>query len=97
MLELRAVCLTLLHLEQIFSQTVLIESDNTATVWYINKQEGVTPTPGSSPTWHQQVGTLPVAKPSGPNRVALQFADSTAPVSDVGQAPGGPLRLSPKP
>ena len=38
MLELRAVRLILLYLEQeIFSQIVLIESDNTATVSYINK------------------------------------------------------------
>ena len=37
-----AVCLTLLHPEQeILSQSVLIESDNTATVSYINKQGGV--------------------------------------------------------
>ena len=42
MLELRAVHLTLLHLEQeIFGQTVLIKSNNTATVSYINKQGGV--------------------------------------------------------
>ena len=42
MLEHRAVRLTLLHLEQeILGQTVLIESDNTATVSYINKQGGV--------------------------------------------------------
>ena len=41
-LELQAVCTTLLQLEQeIFSQTVLIESDNMATVSYINKQGGV--------------------------------------------------------
>ena len=41
-LELRAVHLTLLHLEQeILGQSVLIESDNTATVSYINKQGGV--------------------------------------------------------
>ena len=40
--ELREVCLTLLYLEQeIFGQTVLIESDNTASVSYINKQGGV--------------------------------------------------------
>ena len=38
-LELWAVHLTLLHLEQeIFGQTVLIEFDNMATVLYINKQ-----------------------------------------------------------
>ena len=38
-LELRAVQLTPLHLEQeIYSQTALIESDNTATVLYINRQ-----------------------------------------------------------
>ena len=42
MLELRAVCLTLLHLEQeILGQSVLIESDNMATVLYINKEGGV--------------------------------------------------------
>ena len=41
-LELRAVRLILLYLEQeILGQTVLIESDNTATVSYINKQGGV--------------------------------------------------------
>ena len=41
-LELRAVRLTLLHLEQeILGQTVLIESDNMATVSYISKQGGV--------------------------------------------------------
>ena len=38
-LEFRLVCLTLLYVEQeIFSQTVLIESDNTTTVSYINKE-----------------------------------------------------------
>ena len=38
-LELRAVRLMLLHLEQeLLGQSVLIESDNTATVSYINKQ-----------------------------------------------------------
>ena len=42
MLELRVVHLSLLHLEQdILSQTILIESDNMATVSYINKQRGV--------------------------------------------------------
>ena len=42
MLELRAVRLTLLHLEQdVLDQTILIESDNTATVSYINEQGGV--------------------------------------------------------
>ena len=41
-LELRAVRLILLHLEQeIFGQTALIESDNTTTVSYINKRGGV--------------------------------------------------------
>ena len=41
-LELRAVCLTLLHLEQdVNGQSILIESDNMATVSYINKQGGV--------------------------------------------------------
>jgi len=41
-LELRAVRLILLYLEQeILGRTVLIESDNTATVSYINKQGGV--------------------------------------------------------
>ena len=40
--EFRAVRLTLLYLEQeIFGQIVLIVSDNTATVSYINKQGGV--------------------------------------------------------
>ena len=42
MLELMAITLTPLHLEQqIFGQTVLIESNNMATVSYINKQGGV--------------------------------------------------------
>ena len=41
-LELRAVDLTLLHLEQkILDQTIQIESDNMATVSYINRQGGV--------------------------------------------------------
>ena len=41
-LELRVVCLTFQHLEQELSgQTVLIESENTATMSYINKQGGV--------------------------------------------------------
>ena len=40
-LELRTVHLTLLHLEQeFFNQTVLIESDNMATVSYMSKQGG---------------------------------------------------------
>ena len=40
--EFTAVRLTLLHLEQeILGQSVLIESDNMATVLYINKQGGV--------------------------------------------------------
>ena len=38
-LELKAVRLTLLHLQQeILGQTVLIESDNTATVSYLNRE-----------------------------------------------------------
>ena len=38
-LELRAVLLTLLHLEQeVLGQTILIKSDNTATGSHINKQ-----------------------------------------------------------
>ena len=38
-LELRVVCLPLLHLEQeVLSQTIVIKSDNTAIVSYINKQ-----------------------------------------------------------
>ena len=54
MLELKAVRLTLLHLEQeIFGQTVLIESDNTATVSYINKEGGVV-----SKTLNDEVCTL---------------------------------------
>ena len=37
-----AVRLTLMHLEQdVIGQSILIESDNTATVSYINKQGGV--------------------------------------------------------
>ena len=53
-LELRAVHLTLLHLEQkILSQSVLIESDNTATVSYISKQVGVV-----SKTLNDEVCTL---------------------------------------
>ena len=53
-LELQAVRLTLLHLEQeILIQTVLIESDNTATVLYINKQGGVV-----SKTLNDEVRTL---------------------------------------
>ena len=41
-LELRAVHLTLLQLEQeVLGQRILIESNNMATVSYINKQEGV--------------------------------------------------------
>ena len=44
-LELRVVHLILLYLEQeIFSQTVLIESDNTSTVSYINQQGVVSKT-----------------------------------------------------
>ena len=40
-LDLRVVRLTLLHLEQeVLSQTILMESDNIATVSYINSQEG---------------------------------------------------------
>ena len=54
MLELRAARLILLYLElEIFSQTVLIESDNTATVSYINKQGGVV-----SKTLNDEVCTL---------------------------------------
>ena len=54
MLELRAVHLTLLHLEQeIFGQSVLIESKNTATLSYINKQGGVV-----SKTLNNKVCTL---------------------------------------
>ena len=43
MLELRAVCLTLLYImeQELYGQTALIESDNIATVSYINKQGGV--------------------------------------------------------
>ena len=53
-LELRAVCLTLLYLEQeLLSQSVLIESDNMATVLYINKQGGVV-----SKTLNDKVCTL---------------------------------------
>ena len=41
-LEFRAVHLTLLHLEQdVLGQSILIESDNTVTVSYKNKQGGV--------------------------------------------------------
>ena len=54
MLELKAVQLTQLHLEQeIIGQSVLIESDNTATVLYINKQGGVV-----SKTLNDEVCTL---------------------------------------
>ena len=53
-LELQAVRLTLLHLEQeILSQTFLTESNNTATVSYINKQGGVV-----SKTLNNEVHTL---------------------------------------
>ena len=53
-LELRAVCLTLLPLEQeVQGQTILIESDNKATVAYINKQEGVV-----SKTLNDEMNTL---------------------------------------
>ena len=41
-LELSMVCLTLLYLEkELFGHTVLIKSDNTATMSCINKQGGV--------------------------------------------------------
>ena len=54
MLELREIQLTLVHLEQEFlGQTVLIESDNMATVLYINKQGGVV-----SKTFNDEVCTL---------------------------------------
>ena len=53
-LELREVCLTLFFLEQeIVGQTVFIESDNTATVSYINKQGGVV-----SKTFNDKVCTM---------------------------------------
>ena len=39
MLELRAICLTLLHLEQkVLGQTVLIAFDNMTTMLYINRE-----------------------------------------------------------
>ena len=54
MLELKAIRLTLLHLKQeIFSQTVLIESANMATVSYVNKKRGVV-----SNTLNDEVCTL---------------------------------------
>ena len=54
MLELRAVRLNLLHLEQeIFSQSVFIEFNNTATVSCINKQGRVV-----SKTLNDEVCTL---------------------------------------
>ena len=116
MLGVRAVCLTLLHLErEIFGQSVLIESNNMATVSYINKQGSsglqypqrrglrsvrvgnpqVTQASGDSPIRSQQrVGRLPVVQLPRPYRVAPQSADSTG---EVGQAPGGLIRLSLEP
>ena len=41
-LALRAICLTLLHLgQEVLGQMILIESNNMATVSYVNKQVGV--------------------------------------------------------